>query len=476
MESIHSMNDFNIITATDSYKMSHYTMLPKGIKYMGSYFESRVGAELRNTVFFGLQYLMEKYFVGKVVTQKKIDKAEKLCEWHFQRDDIFNREGWEYILNDCNGKLPVSIKAVPEGTQIPVGNVLYTIENTDPKVAWLTNHLETLLVQLWYPCTIATISYYQKKILLNALKKTGTMSNVSHMLHDFGFRGSTSRESAGIGGAAHLINFEGSDNIAGMEMINSYYYGETPAFSVPASEHSTITSWGKEHEIDAYRNILERFKSGIVSVVSDSWDVFNACEKLWGEKLHDKIRDSSRVLVIRPDSGDPAYVIDKCLSILSNKFGYSINSKGYKLLPRYIRILQGDGIRWYDFELLIDKIIEKKWSLDNLIFGSGGGLLQDCNRDTQKFALKCSWCIIEENGKDIFRPVYKQPATDSGKNSKSGKLKLVVNDELKQYKTVDDSDPRPNMLRESIFKWKNCKEKPHLMKLRKRLPNTSFIL
>ena len=196
----------NIILLTDSYKQTHPPMLPPGIKFLGSYFESRVGGEYDSAVFFGLQYILTKYFKGKVVTKDGIDEAEDFCKNHFGQD-LFNKEGWEYILEKHSGRLPIDIYAVPEGSVVGQGNVLFTIENTDEKCAWLTNHLETLLVQLWYPCTVATISREQKKILKAALEKTGTPEKLPFMLHDFGYRGSTSVEAAGIGDAAHLVNF-----------------------------------------------------------------------------------------------------------------------------------------------------------------------------------------------------------------------------------------------------------------------------
>lgn len=430
----------NILTMTDSYKFSHHKMYAPNTDYIGSYLESR-GGEFQHTVFFGLQYIISKYLSGKVVTEEKIDEAEKLASWHFGDDSIFNREGWEYILHAHKGFLPVSIKAVAEGLIIPTGNVLMTIANTDPKVAWLTNHLETLLLQVWYPCTVATISQHQKQILQNGLEKSGTLEKLPFMLHDFGFRGSTSYESAGLGGAAHLINFCGTDNVAGMELLMEYYDAKTPGFSVPSAEHSTITSWGKDKEWRAYDNILNRFKKGIVSVVSDSWDIDNACSHIWGELLRSEIVDNpERTLVIRPDSGDPLNSMKKCLEILGNRFGYSINKKGYKVLPDYIRIIQGDGISYQSLPALIDGLLESKWSLDNVAFGSGGGLLQNCNRDTQKFAIKCSWAKI--NGKII--PVQKTPKDDPTKASKAGQLKLVMGDN--NYETATRDDERADQL------------------------------
>ena len=436
--------DENIILLTDSYKQTHYRMLPYSVGYLGSYFEARAGGEYDETVFFGLQYIMRRYLEGVRVTQRMIDEAKALCTDHFAQD-LLNISGWQRIVDVHGGKLPVSIKAAPEGTVIGESNVLLTIENTDPNLPWLTNHLETLLVQLWYMCTVATISRQNKKVLLEALKKTGTPEKLPVMLHDFGCRGSSSMESAATGGAAHLVNFIGTDTMPAMVMLMKYYNTDVvPGISVPAAEHSTITSWGKHSEVDAYRNILERYPSGFVSVVSDSWDIYNACENIWGGVLKDEVlNNKDRTLVIRPDSGEPTVIVPTCLEILGEKMGYSVNDKGYKVLPDNVRMIQGDGITRHSLPSIVQSIIDAGWSLDNIVFGSGGGLLQDCNRDTLRFAMKCSW-TKDKDGKKVWR-VSKAPASDPTKNSKSGKLKLVKS-YTGEYETVGLWDARRDNL------------------------------
>ena len=411
----------NIVLATDSYKMTHWAMYPPAIRKVGSYFEARAGGEYPYSVFFGLQYLAKRYFEGQVVTREKIDEARNLCLMHFGQD-VFNLEGWEYVLDKYDGRLPVSISAVPEGTVVPESNVLFTIENTDPNCFWLTNHLETLLVELWYPCTVATISMAQKKVLSAGLEKSGSLEKLPFMLHDFGYRGSTSVESAALGDAAHLVNFMGTDTIAGMELLMKYYGSGMPAFSVPAAEHSTITAWGKDREVDAFRHILNRFQNGLVSVVSDSWDIYDACERLWGEELRDEVIDNKdRTLVVRPDSGDPYEVVPACMNILGSKFGFTTNDKGYRVLPDNVRLIQGDGISRHSLPGLLYSIMNAGWSLDNIVFGSGGGLIQDCTRDTLRFAMKCNWVDID----GVVSDVYKRPTSDPTKNSKRGRLALI---------------------------------------------------
>lgn len=439
------MTNHNLLLLTDSYKVTHYKQYPPKTETIYSYFESR-GGEYVQTCFFGLQYFIKNYLVGKVVTQEKIDQAAKIFESHFENLEMFNRKGWEYILEKYDGHLPVKIKAVPEGSVLPYRNVLMTIENTDPNCFWLTNYLESLLVQVWYPTTVATQSYHLKKLIRNYLTKTGSTEELNFKLHDFGFRGVSSVESAGIGGAAHLVSFSGTDTLQALQTIQDYYNtNAVHGFSVPASEHSTMTSWTRNNEKAAYKNMLDQYPTGIVSVVSDSYDIFKACRDLWGDQLKDKVLARDGRLVIRPDSGDILEVILKLLGILGEAFGTTINEKGYQVLHPKIRILQGDGMDAEAIENLLEEVTKRKWSADNLIFGMGGGLLQKINRDTLKFAFKCSWAKVGEEG----REVYKDPITDSGKKSKRGRLKLIM-DESGNHQTVQEHQEGIDLL-QTVF-------------------------
>jgi nicotinamide phosphoribosyltransferase len=409
----------NLLLLTDCYKLTHWKQYPPNTTKVYSYFESR-GGDYPETVFFGLQYFLKKYLEGKVVTQAKIDEAEEITELTLGDKALFNKSGWEYILDALDGKLPISIKAVPEGTVVPTHNVLITVENTDTQCWWLTNYLETLLVQVWYPTTVATQSREIKKVISDFLQKTGNPSLINFKLHDFGFRGVSSVESAGIGGAAHLVNFEGTDTVAAILLLRKYYHHKAPGFSIPAAEHSTITSWGREHEVDAYENMLDQFR-GTRAVVSDSFNIFNACEKLWGEQLKDKILSLDGSLVVRPDSGDPAEVVLKVIEILGEKFGYRINNKGFKVINDKVRVIQGDGVNYYSIKEILQTLTNNNWSTDNVSFGMGGALLQKLNRDTQKFAFKCCYVEVDGQGRDVF----KDPISDKGKISKKGRLQLI---------------------------------------------------
>lgn len=426
----------NLILDTDSYKSSHFLQYSPRTSAMFSYLESR-GGRYGSTVFFGLQYLLKEYLTTPV-TKEDVDEAEAFFTAH---GEPFPKAAWMRVVDRFDGHLPVRIRAVPEGTVVPTHNVLLTAESTDTEVGsestfWITSWLETAFVRLWYPVTVATQSFYIKKILWDALNESSDdpRGELPFKLHDFGSRGVSSRESAGIGGMAHLVNFQGSDTVEGVRFAQHYYgvSGGMPAFSIPASEHSTITSWGRENEVDAYRNMVNQFaKPGkIVACVSDSYDLWNVVENVWGGMLHDEVKESGATLVIRPDSGEPKDVVLKCLQILERKVGMTKNLRGFKVLPKYFRVIQGDGVNEDSIREILQTIMANGYSASNLAFGMGGALLQQVNRDTQKFAFKCS--EVTTNGKSV--PVFKDPITDKGKKSKSGRLDLVLDNG--QFRTV----------------------------------------
>lgn len=432
----------SIILRTDSYKLTHHVQTPPDISNIFSYFESR-GGKFKETTFFGLQIPLTE-LSGVVVTKGDIEFARIKAHQH---GVIFNEEGWNHIFNVHKGTLPIIIYAVPEGLTIPGSNVLFTIENTDPKCAWLVSHLESYLVQNWFPTSVTTLSREVKKIIKKYMEiSCDNLDNLRFKLHDFGFRGTSSVESAGIGGAAHLVNFSGTDTLEGIMYAERYYKSYKDGmcgFSVPASEHSTMTSWGRENEIKAYENMLEKFPKGIVSIVADSYNIFDACRYIFGEKLKEKILAREGTTVIRFDSGDPTGTLVTGIDILMHKFGFNVNSKGYKVLPDKVRVLQGDGVTYEKIEEIQHSLNVNKFSADNIAaYGMGGGLLQKVDRDTLKFALKCS--AIKKNGE--WFDVYKDPVGDKSKASKKGRLALIK--EEGQYKTIrqEELKGRENIL------------------------------
>ncbi|MGA2278533.1 MAG: nicotinate phosphoribosyltransferase [Terracidiphilus sp.] len=435
----------SIIYRSDSYKYSHHKLLPPGTETIYSYLESR-GGKFKDVVFFGLQYILEQYFSGVVVTADDVEEARKDVTAHMG-PDVFNYEGWMRIVNVHGGKLPLRIHAVPEGTVLGPSQVLMTVENTDPALPWLTNFAETLLMQVWYPITVASQQYAKRKMMLGFLEKTGTPESIDFKWHDFGYRGSTSQESAAIGGAAHLLSFKGTDTFIALQLIKKFYGGENAGFSIPASEHSTITSWGREHESDAYSNMLQQYPTGIIACVSDSYDIEKACRELWGNKLRLEVLGRDGMLVVRPDSGDPAPVILRILSILGEAFGTTTNAKGYTVLHPKVRVIQGDGINYESAYEILTALERRGWSIDNLALGEGSGALQMVNRDTLKMAIKCS--AVKINGQ--WSDVYKDPATDPGKTSKRGRLALVQTNG--QFHTIQKAQALDNDLLRLV--WEN---------------------
>jgi nicotinamide phosphoribosyltransferase len=420
----------NLILNTDSYKVSMFKQYPLGTTGVYSYIESR-GGRYDRTVFFGLQAFIKEYLL-EPITQADIDIADEILTAH---GEPFNREGWEYILSAHGGFLPVVIRAVPEGTVVPVKNVLATIENTDPKAFWLTTWLETALLRaIWYPTTVATQSKMIKNLITNYLEKSGDPTTIGFKLHDFGARGVSSMESSGIGGAAHLVNFMGTDNISSILFAREYYNAGIAGFSIPAAEHSTVTSWGRAGEVEAYSNMVKQFgvPGALLAVVSDSYDIYEAC-RMWGTELKQQVIDSGATVVIRPDSGDPVEVLPRMFHILGETFGYTKNDKGYKVLNN-VRILWGDGINQLSIRSILGVVVDMGgWSADNLAFGMGGALLQQLDRDTQQFAMKCS--SAEINGKWV--DVFKDPITDRVKASKKGRVTLWTNGTGEFVSSVD---------------------------------------
>lgn len=422
----------NPILNTDSYKPSHWLQYPPGTEKVYSYIESR-GGLFDQTLFAGLQPYLKEY-LNDPVTLEDVAEAEEFFKLH---GEPFNKQGWLDMISEHGGYFPVRIRAVKEGTLVPTGNVLVSVENTDPKFFWATSYIETALLRaVWYMTSVATISWSIKQLIKQYLEETGDPTQIDFKLHDFGARGVSSYESAGLGGAAHLINFMGSDNITGILAARQYYNEPMAGFSIPAAEHSSITSWGRDREVDAYRNMLTQFaKPGaLLAVVSDSYDILNACD-MWGTVLKQQLLDSGALVVIRPDSGDPASIVLDVVKRLDKWFGSVVNAKGYKVLNN-IRVIQGDGINEDSIRAILQTLKDAGYSADNVAFGMGGALLQHVNRDTQKFAMKTSTALI--NG--VWVDVFKDPVTDSGKRSKKGRLALIKDGSTGEFVTVPNPE------------------------------------
>lgn len=415
----------NILLSIDSYKLSHFLQYPSGTAHMFSYIEARKNNSgldhLDGVTFFGLRTFLKDH-LSRPLTHNDVSDAAEIAKAH---GEPFPEKQLRKIVDHYQGWLPVCIRAVKEGMHVPFGEVLVTVECHDPDLFWLPSYIETsLLRSIWYPTTVCTISGHVKQVIKRYLEKTSDDPDgqLLFKLHDFGARGVSSGESAALGGMAHLVNFRGTDTIEALVAARRYYDADMAGFSIPAAEHSTITSWGRENEVKAYRNMIRQFgKPGSVyAVVSDSYDIYNAVDHLWGEALKDEVIAAGGMLVVRPDSGDPIDTPCRVIDHLAKRFGTTKNSKGYRVLNN-VRVIQGDGIGPEEVERILSILEMHGYSADNTAFGMGGGLLQKVNRDTFSFAQKCS-AIAGTDGKWV--DVYKDPV-GGGKTSKRGVITLT---------------------------------------------------
>ena len=457
-------NTFNPILDTDSYKASHFLQYPPSTTGLFAYLESR-GGRFPQTLFFGLQAILKSQLL-QPITSENISEAAELFAQHGLP---FAKAGFERIVNLHQGHWPVKIRAVPEGTLVPTHNVLMTVESTDPALPWIVTYLETMFLRVWYPVTVATLSLNARSLIETALIQSADdpASEIPFKLHDFGARGVSSRESAMLGGMAHLVNFQGTDTVAALVAAREFYGCPMAGYSIPAAEHSTMTSWGRSRETEAYQSMLDHFaKPGsIIAVVSDSYDIDNAIAHIWGQQLKPKVIESGATIVIRVDSGDPVEQVLAALNKLDHAFGHHLNSKGFKLL-NHVRVIQGDGIDLDTIQEILDTVLKAGYSASNVVFGMGGALLQKVNRDTQKFAYKV--CEATIDGKRI--PIRKEPVSDRGKWSKAGRQDLIrnTNGEFQTITVPDTLDQSPESVLQTVYVDGKLQNEATLDEIRKR--------
>lgn len=416
----------SLILRTDSYKFSHPFAYKPGIRAMVSYGCARID-DSEIIVPFGIQILLKKY-LREAITMDDINIAEQFSIKHFGRK-LFSRESWEKVVKVYSGKIPLVIRSVPEGTILRGGLPIYTVSCFDADLAWMSAGFETIIQRgVWYPTTIATNDYNVKKDITGFYETTATdKSMIPFSYHDFGGRGVSCSEQAEIGGAAHTVNFMGSDTIEGIIAANFYYKNDMAAFSVYATEHSVECSFGpnKENAIEYIRTQLQQVKKlglPIVSIVLDGYDVYREAAICCNELKQDII-DCGAKVVFRPDSGDMLVVVPKLLRMQDAAFGHTYTASGHKKINN-VGIIQGDGVDRLSINTLLSKVtIGMGYSADCVIFGSGGALLQKVNRDTLKFAQKAC-AILTDNG---WEGIAKNPVTDQGKKSKEGVLTTVRN-------------------------------------------------
>jgi nicotinamide phosphoribosyltransferase len=432
----------NFCTASDSYKIGHHDGYAKNCTNSYAYGEARSGSLYAHTLVTGLRMVLAK-FTGTVFTQADIDEAYDDLALHFMDNEFFNKEGFEHLLNEYKGILPLTIRSVKEGTAVPINNVLFDIQLTrpDPKIKWLVNFVETEITHSWLPMTVASKAFFIKNMLIDFYNDTASEENywlIDYALHDFGYRGATCAQAAMRASTAHQFLFKGTDTLIGLRAIKHYYNG-TFGFStsVYATEHSQMTQWGIEGEIDVIVNALDKHQYGITSFVSDSYDYYNNVREYVGITLKERIlqryadgitTNKPTKYVVRPDSCTPDHKTPESLVIwtldqLGVDFGFTVNKKGHKELNPAVGVIWGDGIDVEGMRLILQAMKDAGWAATNCLFGMGGGLQQKHDRDTQRFAFKCAAQLRD----GVWVDIKKNPL-DKSKVSKAGRLALTKDD------------------------------------------------
>ena len=436
----------NLISNTDSFKHGQHTMYPPGTEYLSSYIESR-GGIFPATMFVGLQAFLREYLTNPI-TVEDIDDAQFLSE---EQGVPFNRQGWLGVLSDHGGYFPVEIEAVPEGSVVPTRNVLVQLVNTDPKFWWITNFFEAAILRsVWYPTTVGTISWMCRKVIEESLRRTSDHPELARwFLHDFGYRGVSSAESGMLGGMAHLVNFDRTDTAGGPIGAKRYYNAVAPGISAVNMEHSAVAAWGRDGEAKMFRAMMDKYRGRVpfLGLLTDTYDHEHCVRKIIGGELKEEIRSFPGMIGARMDSGDPEVVPAETTEWLMECFGYETNSKGFKVLPPQIRVIQGDGLTFETFRGLYMELERRGLAADNVFCGMGGGLLQRLNRDTLNFGQKTNAVCV--NGE--WMDVYKTPTGSSMKRSKPGRLALqVVNGDFRTVRK-ESIAPSENLL-EPVFR------------------------
>lgn len=427
----------NIILDADSYKNDHGRMLKYGVEFMESSIVPRKPSKTAtHVVATGHQYLIKAYLTQRL-TKEMIDEAQVEIE---EQGYEFDRERWEYILEKYDGKLPLLVRAVPEGTVLPVGTPVVRIVNTDRKCAWLVSYIETMFQRgIWYATTVASIARELKEFMQETMLRHSGESFVDYHLHNFGSRGCDSYEDDITSGMAHALLFNGSDSMQTNRNIKFYYNTEKAyTSSVIATEHSVTCSNSNaatrddfamaEKAIRLLEQAVIRFeKTGkgvpIVSVVIDTYDAYRFVREFIGTRLKNALIELGKRggrLVLRPDSGNPLTMPIDIIKIAMEKFGYTVNAQGYKVLPSYIGVLQGDGINQESIREIVANLDKDQISIQNLLFGMGGKLTHpEGGRDHFSFAMKATAQYSKDDG---WEDLFKDPITDVGKRSLKGRV------------------------------------------------------
>lgn len=431
-------NAENILLEVDAYKTGHQQQYPEGTTRVTSNLTPRKSRipSIDKIVFFGLQGYIKEFLVGRW-EGFFVNPEAYIIDYE---DEVSMLLGSKYRADHFRklaklGYMPLEIRAVSEGTKVPMRMPCLTVENTHPDFYWLPNFIETQLsAEVWHSCTSATIAqrYYQN-FKQYANETADDHSIVPFQGHDFSMRGQTSTISAAKSGAGHLLSFCGTDTLPAISYLRKYYGAEGfVGGSVPATEHAVMQTNGLD-EVKTFERLLNIYPTGILSVVSDTWDFWKVITNVL-PVLKDKILSRNGKLVIRPDSGDPVKILTGnpigktteeqigLIATLGNIFGYTINSKGYKVLDPHIGAIYGDSITLEVQESILKNLKLNGYASTNVVLGIGSYTYQCVTRDTFGFAVKATSAVI--NGDQVA--IYKNPVTDDGtKKSAKGLIKLI---------------------------------------------------
>lgn len=458
----------NPLFLTDGYKTGHHQQYPKGTTTVYSNFTPRSNKYApkgcNKVVSFGQQLIMKQ--LQETFQKDFFDrpKAEVCGEMKTELSMYLNTDydvSHFEALHDL-GYLPITVKALPEGSLVPIKVPVLTIYNTHPEFYWITNYLETIISNLlWKPITSATIAHQYKKVLTSWVMETNAPAKefVQWQGHDFSMRGMDSVDAVISSGLGHLTSFYGSDSLPAIYGARKFY-NETGfvAGSVNATEHSVMCAGTKDDEIGTFRNLMNTYPTGILSIVSDTWDLWKVCtEHIVTLKEEILARDGK--VVIRPDSGDPVDIIcgintkndpdnrygklegtpefKGVIELLWDVFGGTVNDQGFKVLDSHIGAIYGDSITIERADEICKRLAAKGFASTNIVLGVGSFTYQYNTRDTFGFAMKATY--VEVNGE--AREIFKDPITDDGtKKSATGLLCVMKNEINGDYQLYDRVD------------------------------------
>ncbi|MFP2994745.1 nicotinate phosphoribosyltransferase [Spongiivirga sp. MCCC 1A20706] len=461
----------NPLLLTDGYKLGHKEQYPQGTTMVYSNWTPRKSriADINRVVFFGLQYFIKEYLINQFGDEFFAKpKDEVVAEYKRYVDHYL---GVDYNVSHIEalhdlGYLPIEIKAIEEGKEVPLRVPMFTIVNTLPDFFWLTNYLETLLSTIiWQPCTSATIAKQYRNILNSFALDTDKENAefVNWQGHDFSMRGMSGTESSILSGMGHSLSFTGSDTLPVVKALETYYNAdvtkELVIGSVNATEHSVMCAGSKDDEIGTFQRLLDTYPKGILSVVSDTWDLWKVLTE-YLPKLKSEILARDGKLVIRPDSGNPVDIICGCdhknpviakgvIELLWDEFGGTINDQGYKVLNPKIGAIYGDSITIERARQICERLKQKGFASTNIVLGIGSFTYQYNTRDTFGFAMKATYVEVDGKGREIF----KDPITDDGtKKSAKGLITLFEVDGVINLKDQVSQKEENNGILRTVYR------------------------